>query len=789
MDQPRRRGPPLRLFATRVEEPRARRAGDLALLITGLISLTLLSLVAVPPAGLELGLINLVDALPSALDGTWRFLIGLLGMMAGLLAVAAVVRRRWRLLSDVILVALLTTAVGLVVGRLVQGSWDLVWSQPLEDTLRWSPWLRLTLPAAVILVSNPHLTRPIRVVGWWLAVLAAVSAVALHAATPTLALASLVIAVVAAASIHLVFGSSRGRPDLESVISDLTALGVEVRSLGAAERQPAGVFVLDAEDVDGRRIDVKVYGRDANDTQRLTTLWRTVWLRRPGAPVAPGRLEQVEHEAFLTLLAGQSGVLTQPVVTAGLAPNEDALLVLVESGRPIGEEWTASTARGMWIMLAKLHTARISHGQIDDEHLIVDDDRVGLIDFRGARVSPDPLHRHIDQAQALVTGVLRLGTGTALDVALEALGPEVMAEMLPFVQADPLTPYQRRGLKEAGLDIDDVREEAAQRLGVDPPELERLRRVTWGSAFRVVLPILAFLALANVFTGLNLQDLAAALADASWWFVVAGLVLAQVPRLFQAVSALGASPIPLPLGRLYLLQLAQQFIALTIPGGAARIAMNVRFFQRHGLPSGSAFTVGAVDSFAGFLSQLILLGLVLTFTSATLDLDLESETTAGMVRLLLVVVIVAVALLGAVLVIPRFRRPVFQHVRRLWTEAVSALRGLGSPRRLGMLLGGNLSNEILLAITLGAFTLALGEPVGLPELLVINITVSLFAGIVPIPGGIGVVESALIFGLARSGVPEEAAFAAALMYRFATFYLPPAWGFFAFRWLEKNKHL
>ena len=123
------------------------------------------------------------------------------------------------------------------------------------------------------------------------------------------------------------------------------------------------------------------------------------------------------------------------------------------------------------------------------------------------------------------------------------------------------------------------------------------------------------------------------------------------------------------------------------------------------------------------------------------------------------------------------------------TEAVSALRGLASPRRLGMLFGGNMANEVLLAIVLGAFTLALGEPVGLPELLVINIAVSLFAGIVPIPGGIGVVESALIFGLARSGVPDEAAFAAALMYRFATFYLPPAWGFFAFRWLEKNKHL
>jgi hypothetical protein len=27
------------------------------------------------------------------------------------------------------------------------------------------------------------------------------------------------------------------------------------------------------------------------------------------------------------------------------------------------------------------------------------------------------------------------------------------------------------------------------------------------------------------------------------------------------------------------------------------------------------------------------------------------------------------------------------------------------------------------------------------------------------------------------------------LYRMWTFYLPPIWGFFAVRWLERNKHL
>ena len=50
-------------------------------------------------------------------------------------------------------------------------------------------------------------------------------------------------------------------------------------------------------------------------------------------------------------------------------------------------------------------------------------------------------------------------------------------------------------------------------------------------------------------------------------------------------------------------------------------------------------------------------------------------------------------------------------------------------------------------------------------------------------------ESGLTYGLVRVGMPSEAAFAAVIMYRLATFYLPPAYGFFAFRWLQRHNQL
>jgi uncharacterized membrane protein YbhN (UPF0104 family) len=52
-----------------------------------------------------------------------------------------------------------------------------------------------------------------------------------------------------------------------------------------------------------------------------------------------------------------------------------------------------------------------------------------------------------------------------------------------------------------------------------------------------------------------------------------------------------------------------------------------------------------------------------------------------------------------------------------------------------------------------------------------------------------VVEAGLTLGLTRVGVPDEVAFAVALLYRLATFYLPPIWGYFAMGWLQRKDHL
>lgn len=71
----------------------------------------------------------------------------------------------------------------------------------------------------------------------------------------------------------------------------------------------------------------------------------------------------------------------------------------------------------------------------------------------------------------------------------------------------------------------------------------------------------------------------------------------------------------------------------------------------------------------------------------------------------------------------------------------------------------------------------------------VTVATNLLAGLVPIAGGIGVAEPVLTSYLVLAGLSDDAAFAAAVVFRPATFYIPAAEGFFATKWLKQGDYL
>ena len=776
-----------RAFGAPAGQPRARRATDLLLLVAA-GALLAVAIVAYPPSAAERAFANAIARLPSWLDPVWAFLADAVWLWAIALTLIALVRRRFMVVGQAVAAVVLACPIALTVGRLAVGSW------PSADSLFGGsgsahfPYVRLAEAAAVIVTVLPHLTLPLQRFSRWVLVLGGVGALGLAEATPIGTVASFLVALVAASIVRLALGTSVGRPGLGDVAAGLHELGVSAGSLTDAERQVAGVYHVAAVDDEGRSLLCKVYGRDAYDTRLVATLWRRLWYRGEGTAVGVGRLEAAEHEAFVTLLARKGGVPTREVVTAGATADDDAIVVLRGDVLPLATVAGNGQLRGAWRALARLDELKIAHRGIDPSTLVTVDGEVGFVDFGGATVAPVEEQLHADRARLLMTTASIAGTDPALDAAVEALGADGVAGLLPYLQPAAFSSPLRRAVKAAGIDVDAFRTHAAEAVGVEPPEPVRLRRVSWWSAIQAALLLLATYTVLTAAQDVDWAGVRESLADASWSFVVGAFLVAQLPRLSQSISTLGSVPAPLPFGPVYTLQLATSYMNLALPSSLARLAVNIRFFQRQGLSATIAVTSGVIDSFTSSVIQVVLLILLLLFSESTIALDIpgpsgDSARLAGIILLLLVLSIVVLV------AVRRIRRAILDRVHRWWPEVRAAIAGLRASNKLALLIGGNLATEILFAIALGLFAHALGYDLSLAELLVINISVTLLASFIPVPGGIGVTEFGLSVGLTGAGLTPEAALATVLLYRISTFYLPPLWGFFALLWLQRNRYL
>jgi glycosyltransferase 2 family protein len=783
---------PWRLYSSPRGERGFRRVTDVLLLAAAAFGLALL-IAAYPPGRFERSLASLLANVPSVLRPLWSALHALLVVWAAGLVVSAAAARRTRVLLQAVVAIGVAIGLAVVSARLALGEW------PSVAGATWNgvgtpgfPGVRLAEAAAVTLTISLQLVRPLQRANRWILALGFGGALLLGDAAPTGVAAAFLIAVAASSAVRLAFGTSAGRPQLPEVANQLDGLGIAADGLAVEQWPVAGVFVARARDPEGRALLIKVHGRDAYDNQLVENVWRTLWYRDTDLGLALSWSQVAEHEALVTLLAREGGVRTQEVVRVATTERSEALLVLRGEARPLetlGEdELTDDLVHAAWRTLDALHSAGVAHRRIDTRTVALVDGSAGFVDFAGGTADPTPDQQMTDRAQLLVTTATRFGADQALAAAIDSLGADGLGALLPYLQQAALAGPLRTAVRAAGLDLDELRKQAAATVGVEEPPLVRLRRVTWRGFAQTALLALAAFAILIFATGIDYDQLGSALEHASWSWIVLGAVLAQAPRITQALSTLGSVVAQLRFGPIYALQLATSYMNLALPSSVARLAVNIRFFQLQGIAPAAAVTAGAIDSFAGTVIQVVLLGGLLLLTESTLNLEL-STPSRGALTVIGILAAVVVAIVVTVLVVGRIRRAIASRVRTWWPQVRVALGALRASNKLALLLLGNLATEILFAAALGLFALGLSYHISIWDLLVINISISLVGTLIPIPGNIGIAEFGLTVGLTAAGMTEEAALATALLYRVATFYLPPVWGFFALRWLERNRYL
>jgi uncharacterized membrane protein YbhN (UPF0104 family) len=792
-----------RFFAVPEGAQRDRRPTDVLLLVSTVITVLVFATRDDDPVGpLETALVDLVVGLPSFLDPVWQIAHDVLRVWAVVLVVVSLWRRRWSLVRDLAATVAFGLGASMVVARIVGGSWpDLSDGLFASDRRLAYPALGLVLCVAVASTASSHLTRPYRYATRWVIGIGAIGAVALGVSTPSGSIGAVALGLATSAVVHLLAGSPAGLPSLGQVRRALAGIGVDAEPRSMSRR--VGVVTVRATARDGRELDVKVYGRDAWDGQLLMSLWRFVWYREGGPTLAVTRLQQVEHEAFLTLLAERRGAAVHPVVAAGQDEGGDALLVVERHGIPLREllgdrpptarsSDRAAVVTAIWDAVHRLHASGVTHGALDLDRVFVElaaDDVpvVRFADLMAGEVEGSVAAVRFDHARVIALTAIVAGTDAAVAAARDALGEEFLADASSYLQPAAMSNDLRRDLDSADLELDDLRTAALGATGGQERELQRLRRLTLGRAFMAVLLFVAGNTLVSNLLSVGLDTLWEAFQEASWPIAVAAFFISLLSRPVNAYGLTALAPAPVPLGRLTMLMFAMNFVNLAMPSTAGRVAVNIRFFQRSGVDPTTAVAVGALDGFTGFICQSLLAGSVIVFGLGTLDLALDDafsfDDWGSIVVILLIVLVVG---LVTVAVIPASRAWILTNLRTAWGFVIELIR---TPRRLFKALAANLTSELIYSVVLLTVLTAYGQSVRFADVVLVGIGVSLFAGLMPVPGGIGVTEAGLTAGFMAAGVPQATAFAAALTVRLITFYIPPFIGFFALRWLQKRRFL
>jgi len=771
-----------------------RRASDAFRLVFAVIVVAVSIPVMQANSAAELRLAHFLNPPPEAISWlvTTVFWLGSVGVIALLAVLGLLVPRlvavRWTAVAAVV-----TWAICLLLGQILGPSAG----RPMIDALAGLdpsyPVTQFAVTIAVASTALPYLSRPLHRLVASLVTLASVAAVVTGSALPVNTVSSLAIGWGVAAAIHLAAGSPLGLPSAGEITKWITDLGVSVEGITRAPNQTWGVERLTGHDGAGRTIELSVYGRDASDARVLAKLWRFCFYRDSGPTLILDRLQQVEHEAYLTLMAERADVLVPEVLAVGrFGPSRDAALVTrLPAGRALAVADDASlsdeTLDEILQAVLRLRKAHLAHGTLGADTIIVSPAGVGLRDFRSASAAAADGRLDGDMAAALAAMAVRTGPERTAAAAGRVLDADTARGALVHLQRAALDPGTVQVLHQNKHLLPQLRAAIATASGIEVPKLAEAKRISWVNLIFGIGTLIGVWAIIGVLA--DVGESLDVIKGASWGWVALTFVLAQLPIAAEAWALNSAVPGQLPYGRCLALETSNTFTAL-VGGDTAVFAVRVRFFQRQGYDATVAVSSGAIATTASWTAKGLLFLIAIPFAAGNFEAPSSSGDRQTAIWIVLAVVLAAGIAIAVVTLVPRVRRLASSRVRPVLVNIWSNVKTIAAePRKIAYIASGSVLAQLLVAAALGAALHAVGQQASLATILVVMTLASIIGGAVPIPGGLGVVEAGLIAGLTAAGIPQDQAVAAVFIQRLFTAYLPPIWGWATLAWMRRREYV
>ncbi len=185
-----------------------------------------------------------------------------------------------------------------------------------------------------------------------------------------------------------------------------------------------------------------------------------------------------------------------------------------------------------------------------------------------------------------------------------------------------------------------------------------------------------------------------------------------------------------------------------------------------------------IMDFIGFIiPMLVILLLFYRDLGNLLEIDFSPKTIILIAGGLLLVAIVLLSIKSIRDKIKKFIKEMVDTFVRLATDPIVLSKAF-------------ISSTIMNLAFLTAFFISLyavGLDISYVEAVVVFAVATLAGSVAPTPGGLGVLEAAMVTALIALGYENHLALAGVLLYRFFTYWLPIPFGFVSYRYIIKRK--
>ena len=545
------------------------------------------------------------------------------------------------------------------------------------------------------------------------------------------------------------------------------------------EEAARNYVVIDADDV---AYHASMLDADRQIVGLLATMWSRIVLTTTARHTEATIEAAKDRFALMELAAVSARLVPDRGLHVAATDNSAVILMRVCGGTALdrldADGIPDSALDEVWDILRHAHQRGLSHGDVQAGVTALRDGHVELLHWENGSIAASEMERRIDMAQTMAMMAGMVGVDRAVASANRCLSADQVISLAPILPR-AVIPAQTRAQFHDRKELESLRDRLTEQVPevgtITPTQLYRFSPRT------VVTVTIGLIAVYLLLGSVNFTDLRETLAQANPLWMLFAFGSALFTYLGAAMTLQAYTAEKLPLRESTIVQVAASVVTLVAPAGIGPAALNLRFLHKRRVPTPIALATVTLVQVAQFATTIIFLIVLSLATGEVGRLTLPSGSV-------LFGVVLAILVIGALMLITPLRQWVARKTRPTIDQVWPRLVWLTThPSRILYGFAGSIVQTIAFVTCFGGCLASFGYPLPIVTLALTYLLSNSLGSIIPSPGGIGPVETALTGGLSVAGVPYSIAFSTAILYRLFTFWGRVPLGWLALRYLSKRE--